>query len=592
MKAINGGRSTESECSVTRRFSPLAALPLLLPALLMGGCATTTATDAGQQMSIERNVLGDAPFGAYLAGRVAGQLNEMDAAALYYSEALASDPTNQTLLERSFSTSLSNGRFSEALPLAQRLMETGDAPSLAPLLLVLDNVKAERYGPALELAQAMPATGFNTLVGPLVQAWVLQGLGRTDEALTALAKLDSSASFASFQHFHQALILARAGRVDAAEQAFQTTLTVPGGATPRTLLAYGRFLATTGHKDDAVALYDDYIKALPGNPTVEAARASVLAGQDVPVVASPAEGLSDVFFDTAQALDRNGTRSAAIIYAQLANFLMPESDEGRMLLGNLYEASGQDMAAVQAFASVSERSPLHWEAQRDYATMQYRMGNADEARRILESMREKNPDDLTVAITLADVYRRQGEPDKARQIYDAIIGSIKEPKENHWSLYYTRGTTFEELGQWDKAEADLLMALELSPDQPVVLNYLGYSWVVRGENLDRALTMIRKAVELRPNDGNIVDSLGWALYKLGRYDEAVEQLERAVLLRPEVPEINEHLGDAYWRVGRILEARFQWSHAIDLGGDGTNIDILEAKRDTQPGGDPFAHDGD
>jgi tetratricopeptide (TPR) repeat protein len=569
----------------------LLGFPLLLPALLLGGCASSGGSGP-QTASIEKNVLGNAPFGPYLAGRVAGQLNEMDASALYYSEALASDPTNQTLLERSFSASLSNGRFDEALPLAERLMETDDTPSLAPLLLVLDNVKRGRYAQALELAQAMPATGFNTLVGPLVQAWVLQGLGRTDDALASLAKLDSTTSFASFQHFHQALILARAGRDDAAEQAFQKTLTVPGGATPRTLLAYGRFLASSGREDDAVALYDDYLKALPGNPMVVVARANVLAGREVPVVASPAEGLSDVFFDTAQALDRNGTRSAAIIYAQLAQFLMPASDEARMLLGNLYEASGQDMAAVQAFAAVTPSSPLHWEAQRDYATMQYRMGNVDEARRILETMRGTNPDDLTVAITLADIYRRQSEPDKARKIYDGIINGIAQPGENQWSLYYTRGTTFEELDQWDKAEADLLMALELSPDQPVVLNYLGYSWVVRGENLDRALAMIRKAVELRPNDGNIVDSLGWALYKLGRYGEAVEQLERAVLLRPEVPEINEHLGDAYWRVGRILEARFQWSHAIDLGGDGTNIDILEAKRDTQAGGDPFVHDSD
>jgi Flp pilus assembly protein TadD len=263
-----------------------------------------------------------------------------------------------------------------------------------------------------------------------------------------------------------------------------------------------------------------------------------------------------------------------------------------MLLGNLYEASGQDVAAVQAFASIPEQSPLHWEAQRNYATMQYRMGNVEEAKRILEGMRADDPDDLTIALTLADIYRAQSEPENALKIYDFVIGGIDNLNESHWSLFYTRATAYEELEQWDEAEADFLKALDLSPDQPVVLNYLGYSWVVRGENLDRALGMIRKAVELRPNDGNIVDSLGWALYKLGRYKEAVEQLERAVLLRPEVAEINEHLGDAYWRIGRILEARFQWSHAIDLGGDGTNIDILEAKRDTLPDGDPFSHDGD
>jgi len=557
---------------------------------MLGACATANGGQQAEIETIEKNVLGDAPYGAYLAGRVAGQLNEMDASALYYREALESDPTNQTLLERSFSASLANGRFDEAIPLAKRLSESSDAPSLAPLLLVLDDVKRERYGHALDLANAMPSTGFNTLVGPLTQAWVLQGLGRTDEALAQLQKLEASTSFASFQHFHTALILATAGRSEEADAAFQKTLTVPGGATPRTLLAYGRFLASVGRGEEAVSLYDNYLRALPGNPIVEAARADVLAAKDVPVVRSPADGLADVFFGTAQALDRNGTRSAAIIYAQLANFLMPDSDETQMLLGSLYEASGQDMAALDAFASISLESPLAWEAQRDYATMQYRLGKVDEARTILQAMHTRDPDDLTVSLTLADIYRRQNQPDEARKIYDTIINDVGTPGESHWSLFYTRGTIYEELGQWDKAEADFLKALELSPDQPVVLNYLGYSWVIRGENLEQALGMIRKAVELRPNDGNIVDSLGWALYKLGRYKEAVEQLERAVLLRPEVPEINEHLGDAYWRVGRILEAKFQWSHAIDLGGEGTNIDILQAKRDTQPDGDPFAHD--
>src|SRR5690606_33991930 len=139
-----------------------------------------------------------------------------------------------------------------------------------------------------------------------------------------------------------------------------------------------------------------------------------------------------------------------------------------------------------------------------------------------------------------------------------------EPQPHQWTLFYFRGIAYERAKQWDKAEADLLQALALFPEQPHVLNYLGYSWVDQGMHLDEAMDMIARAVELRPNDGYIVDSLGWAHYRLGNYEEAVRELERAVELRPEDPVINDHLGDAYWKVGRRLEARFQWAHARDL----------------------------
>jgi Flp pilus assembly protein TadD len=146
-----------------------------------------------------------------------------------------------------------------------------------------------------------------------------------------------------------------------------------------------------------------------------------------------------------------------------------------------------------------------------------------------------------------------------------------------WSLFYSRGIALERSGQWKRAEADLLHALELKPDQPLVLNYLGYSWIDRGENLERGLKMVEKAVELRPEDGYIVDSLGWAHYRLGDYPNAVQYLEKAIELVPEDPTINDHLGDAYWQNGRSIEARYQWRRALQFGPQEDEVKPIEAK---------------
>ena len=146
-----------------------------------------------------------------------------------------------------------------------------------------------------------------------------------------------------------------------------------------------------------------------------------------------------------------------------------------------------------------------------------------------------------------------------------------------WVTYYYRGICFERSKQWSKAEADMRKALELQPEQPHVLNYLGYSWIDQGINLDEGMKMIKRAVEQRPDDGYIVDSLGWAYYRIGNFEDAVKHLERAIDLKPEDPTINDHLGDAYWRVGRTLEAKFQWAHARDLKPEPEELPKIEAK---------------
>jgi len=548
-------------------------MAVLAPAVLgLSACA------AGGQSGEPPRSLGDASYGAYLSGRMAGAMNDMDAAAAFYKDALAKDPDNPTLLERTFSTSLVNGRYADALSLAARMAERDDtSASLAPLLLILEDIRAGHYDSAWERADSMPEGGFNTLIGPLTRAWILAGQKRWEEAIAALSPLAETASFSAFQDLHTALIHAMAGHGERADKVFQETVSAPGGVSVRAILAYGRFLVRHDRADEALSIFNEYLKTFPNNPLMHAARERARNGNALPVVASPAAGLAEVFYDTAQALNRRGTRGPALMYARLALFLKPDFAESYELLGNLLEASGRDKAAAEAFAQIPEDSPLYWRARHNYATLTYRLGRVDEAIRRLKDMRAERPEDLSVVTTLADLYRHQERYAEAQELYNHILSQITDYGEEHWTLFYARAVTYAETGPWEKAEADFLKALEVSPDEPLVLNYLGYSWIDRGENLEKALELIRKAVELKPNDGNIVDSLGWALYKLGRYEEAVKELERAVLLRPQNPEINEHLGDAYWRVGRFLEARFQWSHAIAMGADDEQVSQLEHK---------------
>ena len=214
---------------------------------------------------------------------------------------------------------------------------------------------------------------------------------------------------------------------------------------------------------------------------------------------------------------------------------------------------------------------------------------------VLSQLAKVYPDLPDVHLSLADTLRQLERFEEATPAYDHAIELIGEPERRHWPIYFSRGITLERTDRWDEAERDFRFALELEPDQPQVLNYLGYSLVELKTNLDEALDMIERAVEGRPNDGYITDSLGWVLYRLGRYDEAVVHMERAAELMPVDPIINDHLGDVYWAVGRQLEAQFQWRRALSFDPEPQEADRIRRKLEVgldvvleEEGADPIA----
>jgi Flp pilus assembly protein TadD len=296
-----------------------------------------------------------------------------------------------------------------------------------------------------------------------------------------------------------------------------------------------------------------------------------------PIVANPREGLAEALFHFASALQQERSAEFALVLTRLALHLRPNLDAAQMLVAGILEQQKRNLDANKVYQSIAPTSWFSWSARLRVAANLEATENYEEAERVLRALARERPDRVDALSQLGGMFRTKERFAEAVAVYDEAMKRVAKVEQRHWSLFYARGIALERSKQWPRAEADFLRALELQPDQPYVLNYLGYSWIDQGVNLDRGMEMIRKAVEQRPNDGYIVDSLGWAHYRLGNYEKAAEHLERAVELRPHDPTINDHLGDAYWKVGRILEAQFQWKRAQGLKPDAELAAQIEKK---------------
>ena len=518
------------------------------------------------------------PLGAYLAGRVAGSENDPAAAARFFNRALADDPDNPTLIHRTMVLEASSGQMEPAIALAGRLIKTEPKDGIANLILATAALHQGDGHLALQRLQVIPHTGLNGLLVPMLAAWAEFGDGRLDAALDALKGLQANAAFAPFYEFHLALLQDAGGHADLAEAAYKKSMTSSGGGALRVVEAYGNFLERQGRAEEAGTLYKDYLKRAPDSPGVKAMLAALQKGQKPkPMFADAVTGAAEAFYGTSAAVTRDDGGNATEIFVHFALYLRPDFELARTLLADIYEANRRWPEAIAVYREIPESSPYSASSRLRIAWALSQLKRTKEAVDLLKQLAAEDPSQLDVLVTLADIQRSDEHFAEAAESYSKAIAQVGTPQPRQWTLFYARGIAYERSKQWPKAEADFLKALELSPEQPLVLNYLGYSWVERGENVDRARAMIERAVQLKPNDGFIVDSLGWALYRLGQYPEAVSRLERAVELTPQDPTINDHLGDAYWRVGRYAEARFQWRRALSLGPEAAQIPIIEGK---------------
>jgi tetratricopeptide (TPR) repeat protein len=515
--------------------------------------------------------------GSYLAARHAGAERDASAAAAYYMDVLKLDPKNPDLLGRTFLSVLTDGDIDQASKLAERMLEVDHTDKISHLVIGIRELKLKHYGAAKQhFAQSVrgPVTD---LTAAMLTAWAQDGAGDAHGAVDAMDKLSGPDWYGIFKDLHAGLILDLSGDKKAAQKRYESAYKTDPTAL-RTVQAYGRFLSRNGSKDDALKVYQDFAKVLPDHPLINEEMKQISDGQKLPpLVDSPQAGAAEALYGLGASIGRRGGEDLALIYLQLALYLQPSHAMALLSLGDLYEDLKKPDLAIKAYERVPATSPLSRNAEIQMAVDLDALDRTDEAKQRLEHVIAEHPKDTEAIIELGNIQRARKDFASCGDTYGKAIDTVPNPEKSNWVMFYFRGICYERSHQWPLAEADMKKALDLFPEQPLVLNYLGYSWVDQGVHLDQGMDMIRRAVEQRPDDGYIVDSLGWAYFRTGNYDEAVKNLERAVELKPEDPTINDHLGDAYWRVGRTLEAHFQWSHAKDLKPEPEDLPKIEAK---------------
>lgn len=546
--------SINSGCKVLRLWQALA---IIVAAAAAPALARTTDSGSGQIRAFS------SPDGNYLAGLIAGAERDTGAAAMFFNAALNADPDNSQLMERAFVALLSNGDITKAADIAQRLVSQDADNSLAELVLGTAALQAKHFSQAR--ADFQKAGASTDITAGLLTAWSYAGAGKMKQAVAAIKPLKQD-RFKVFRDYHEGLIQELAKNPAKARPLLKEAYTADSG-TLRIVDAWARFNDRHGDPAEAKRAYQAFDKLLPRHPMVRAALAQLAAGKTLkPLISSAQAGAGEVFYGLGAADGEENDALAALIYLRLALYLAPENDLARVTLADLYERLNQRETTIKIYKSVPKTSPLYENAEVQIALITDSLGRHAEALKLLTSIVAKSPHDIEALAALGNLQRVNKDFAAAAGTYTKALGKAGGEKlKTNWSLLYFRGICFQRMNKWPAAEADFKQALALFPNQPLVLNYLGYSWIDKGVHLHAGFKMLQKAVELAPNDGFIVDSLGWAYYKLGDYKDAERELEKAVQLKPADPTLNDHLGDVYWVLGHKLEAHFQWNYARDFG---------------------------
>ncbi|XUM24865.1 tetratricopeptide repeat protein [Bradyrhizobium oligotrophicum S58] len=563
--------------SIRNRWTAIAVSALLLPGAVLAQTPDHPADNAAKfPTSVDLKSL--TTSGSYLAARHASVERDAASAAAFYRSALRSDPKNNELLDRAFISSVADGDIDEAVKLAERVLTIDKANRIARLVVGVQDIKQKKYAAAQTNINQSVRGPITDLVATLLSAWAAAGAGDSKTAVANIDKLTGPEWYPLFKDLHAGMILELAGKEKDAGVRFERAYKLDDSML-RITEAYAHWLSRNKDAAAATAIYEAFDKKLARHPLVQEGLRETKAGKKLPpLVDSPQAGAAEALYGIGATLSRRGGEDLALVYLQLALHLQPNHPLALLSLADLYETVKKPQMAIKVYERVPASSPLKRNAQIQLATDLDSADRSDEAIKILKDVISQDPKDLEAIMALGNIERGRKKFADCAKTYSLGVDSLPANNDKANSVYYYyRGICLERSKQWPKAEADMRKALELQPDQPHVLNYLGYSWIDQGINLDEGMKMIKRAVEQRPDDGYIVDSLGWAYYRIGNYEEAVKNLERAIDLKPEDPTINDHLGDAYWKIGRKLEAKFQWAHARDLKPEAEELPKIEAK---------------
>ncbi len=555
--------------------APLRSVFLLLPVVAvftLTGCATTKSFGKSLGLASEPA----SPYGDYLLARYASSEADVSAAAKYYMRALKKDPANNELRQRVLLSSVFASDVKQAAAQAKVILETNPDDRLARLILAANEIAEKQYADAVITLEGSKLGPLNQVIGGIIQAWALHGIGNTNSAITSLDDVAMAPVLGSFALFHKALILAQAGLEEQADAAFDDAMS-RGLLTSRTAYGWASVQLARGNKSEALKLLNSRLNY--NKYEIEARYLLAQAQSDkriMPAFSTVREGAAEGFFGLGRAMAERSLHELAIIYLELALHIDPGHDAVRELLGRLYNVQNRTDDALRMFASIKKNQPWYLQAQLDLANTLFQANRREEGLASLLKLNEEAPQDR-VKRALAAALQADKQYEAALKLYVELIDESPEEADD-WRLYFARAVCLERIGKWREAVPYFRKSLELNPDQAEVLNYLGYTFVDNQENLEEGFELIKKAIALAPTAGYIVDSLGWGYYQLQRYEEAVTELEKAVQLEPAEPTINDHLGDAYWQVGRKLEARFQWQRVLSLEPDDeVDLEMVRSK---------------
>ncbi|MDF1792014.1 MAG: tetratricopeptide repeat protein [Thalassobaculaceae bacterium] len=550
--------------------------PALCVALGLSACATA-GPNAGDAASVRIVPEAMSISGAYLAGRHADHMRDVGPASLLMDRVVAGGDTGIALKRRAFLLRLEAGRYDDAARLAPEIVDTLDSNApIANIFLAVQAARAGDFNRAADMIGQLPDNRLNRILSPLLEGWIALGQGNREEAEQAIDGVLELDGFAVLHALHSALIADAAGETGLAAERYDAAVSAMVDPPLRVRLMAAEFKARFDSVEAAMAaaVVTDASAADPVDVEAYLQRVAETRKGTHP---SAADGLAQAFFDLGSALQRDRRSELGMLFSRLALWLDPDFDLATLLVAEILDDRAQHAEALALYDKVPTTSAYRLMAVLRAISSLQDLGRTDEAVARLNNLADHRPYLIDPLVRLGDLHRATENWSGAVSAYDRAVARLPKGESGSWSLYYSRGIALERNAQWQQAEENFLKALEIRPEQPYVLNYLGYTWIDQGRNLPRATKMIEQAVALRPNDGYIVDSLGWAMYRQDRFAEAVEHLERAVELLPTDPTINDHLGDAYWRVGRHHEARFQWRRALSFDPAGDLAATIEHK---------------
>jgi len=521
-------------------------------------------------------------YGAYLSGVVAGALGDADTASAKLLDVLGTDPGDAGVRSQAFVFSTLAGRR-EAAALAPQVSSN----PLAPLVIGNDAARAGRWSAAQISYGQIVNSPLNELLRPLLVAWSQQGAGQTDLALATLTSLTQGSPVAGVYTLHAAMIADLAGHTEQAGRLYQQALALYPGSDLVFVQSYGSFLVRAGRPVEGQALVHSLVRELP---LMAIAEPGLDASLSVAPVATSVQGLARGFLTIASLIQQQGPRGreAESFMLRFALDLQPDLASARLLLADLQNAGDAPQQALSILRQIPAGDPLEPVAALRAGIIGAASGEHAQARSVLERLAKTFPNRAEPQQALGDLQQDDHQYAAAIDSYDRAIRLMSPLSGGDWPILFARATAYDRNQQWPQAQSDLQHALLLSPNQPFLLNYLGYSWVERRQDLGNARQMIERALDSKPDDGSIRDSLGWAMYRQNDIAGAVRQLERAAEQMPEDATVNYHLGAAYWAAGRRVEARDQWRWSLNLHPDKQDEARIRAalRESVRPGGDP------